>query len=96
MENNLTVLETKVLAAVDLIKDLRRENEKLSNDNGELLAQQAKTEQQIETQQNEIERLTAELATAREQAGEVDRYEEKRLEIEEKVGGLLAKLEALG
>ena len=89
MESNLNILEAKVLEAVKLIKELRAENERLSLRCEELEARA----QELEDQNG---RLNHELDEARESAAGVEVYEEKRKEIEVKVGGLLEKLEALG
>jgi ribosomal protein L18E len=89
MDNNLNVLEAKVLEAVGLIKELRQENERLTGLCGELEARAAEL-----TDTNE--RLLKELEDVRRQAADVEVYETKRKEIEDKVGGLLQKLEALG
>ncbi len=96
MDNNLNILETKVLEAVELIKELRSENQRLSGRNSELEGQVTALEAQIEGLAEQNTNLNQELAEARQQAGTVEVYEEKRKEIEDKVGGLLAKLEALG
>jgi chromosome segregation ATPase len=89
MDNNLNVLEAKVLEAVGLIKELRQENARLTGLCGELEARAAELAESNE-------RLQQELADARQQAADVEVYETKRKEIEDKVGGLLQKLEALG
>lgn len=89
MEDSLSLLESKVIAAVALIKDLRADNAKLQARCEELSAQVADLE-------DGRTKLAAELATARATAGDVERYEEKRKEIEDRVGGLLQKLAALG
>ena len=89
MEDSLSLLESKVIEAVALIKDLRADNAKLQARCGELAAQVADLE-------DGRAKLAAELATARATAGDVERYEEKRKEIEDRVGGLLQKLAALG
>ena len=89
MDNSLSVLEAKVLEAVGLIKELRQENARLSGLCGELEARAAELEQQNGHLQQELE-------DARRQAADVEVYETKRKEIEEKVGGLLQQLEALG
>ena len=89
MDNNLNVLEAKVLEAVGLIKDLRQENARLTGQCGEL---EARVAELADTNA----RLEQELEDARRQAADVEVYETKRKEIEDKVGGLLQKLEALG
>lgn len=89
MESNLNVLEAKVLEAIGLIKELRRENTRLSDRCGELEARGAELEQANVRMQHE-------LAEAGRQAADVEVYETKRKEIEDKVGGLLQQLEALG
>ena len=89
MESNLNILEAKVLEAVKLIKELRVENERL---NGRC--------EELEARTLELEdlngRLNHQLDDARASAANVEVYEEKRKEIEVKVGGLLEQLEALG
>ena len=89
MDNNLNILEAKVLEAVGLIKELRAENQQLRDRCGDLGAQ-------VEELEKANSRLSSELEEARQQAGSVEVYEEKRKEIEEKVGSLLEKLEGLG
>lgn len=89
MDNNLNVLEAKVLEAVSLIKELRAENQALRERGTELEARLADLEESHS-------RLNRELEDARRMASEVEDYEEKRKEIEDRVGGLLQKLEALG
>lgn len=89
MESNLNILEAKVLEAVRLIKELKGENERLSGRCQELEDQCADIEAQNSKLNHEIDNL-------REQAGTVEVYEEKRKQIEERVGGLLSQLEALG
>ncbi len=89
MESNLSILEAKVLEAVGLIKKLRAENDRLQGRCQEL-------EARIEVDGEEKARLAKDLAEAREGANLVEAYEEKRKEIEDKVGGLLQQLEALG
>ncbi len=89
MESNLNALETKVLEAIKLIKELRAENARLQGGNEEL-----------ELRNLELEELNSklnhQLDDSRLQAADVEVYEEKRKEIESKVGGLLEQLEALG
>jgi chromosome segregation ATPase len=89
MDDNLQLLEAKVLEAVALIKDLKAENSRLAARCGDLAAQVADLE-------SGRERLAAELANARASAGDIEKYEAKRKEVEDRVGGLLQKLAALG
>ena len=89
MDDNLHLLESKVLEAVGLIKELRAENGRLTARCDELAAQVADLE-------DSRARLSEELAGARAAAGDVEGYEEKRKEVEDRVGGLLQKLAALG
>lgn len=96
MDSNLNVLEAKVLEAVELIQELRAENRRLAERNGELTGLTTELEARLSGLEDENTRLNHELAEARLQAGTVEDFEEKRKEIEDKVGGLLQKLEALG
>ena len=89
MDSNLDILEAKVIEAVGLIKDLKADNERLSGRCGEL-------EAALQDLESVNDRLTAELEAARSDAGNIEVYEEKRKEIEDKVGDLLQKLEGLG
>ena len=89
MDDNLNLLENKVLEAVELIKDLRAENRRLTVRCEELAAQVGDLE-------SGRARLAEELASASAVAGDVESYEEKRKEVEDRVGGLLQKLAALG
>ena len=89
MDDNLNLLENKVLEAVSLIKDLRAENRRLTARCEELAAQ-------VDDLETGRARLAEELASASAVAGDVESYEEKRKEVEDRVGGLLQKLAALG
>jgi len=89
MDSNLNALEAKVLAAVELIKELREENGRLDCLCGEL-------ETRGQELQEANDKLKRELDEARHSVVDVEMYEVKRKEIEDKVGGLLAQLEALG
>ncbi len=89
METKLGILEAKVMAAVGLIKELRAENESLKKRCVELQSAAADADETIRRLNNELEQARQEVVRA-------DEYEEKRKEIETKVGGLLEKLEALG
>ena len=96
MDGNLNILETKVLEAVELIKELRNENQQLTSRNSEMEAQVTEMEARLGGLEDDNTRLNHELDEARQDAGSVEVYEQKRKEIEDKVGGLLEKLEALG
>ncbi len=89
MESNLNTLENKVLEAIKLIKELRTENSRLKTGNEDL-----------ELRNLELEELNSklnhQLSESQQQAANVEVYEEKRKEIESRVGGLLDQLEALG
>lgn len=89
MESNLNILEAKVLEAIKLIKELRAENDRLKKGSEEL-------EAQVRELENHNGRLNHELDEVRANVANVEVYEEKRKEIEVKVGGLLEQLEALG
>ena len=89
MDSNLNILEAKVLEAVALIKDLRAENARLSERCDELDALHTEL-------QDTNNRLNHELDESRQQSENVEVYEQKRKEIEDKVGDLLQKLEAIG
>ncbi len=89
MDSNLHVLEAKVLEAIGLIKDLRQENGSLKARCDELESRAAELEQANR-------KLEQELESARQEAVDLEAYEVKRKEIEDKVGGLLDQLEALG
>ena len=96
MDSNLNFLEAKVLEAVELIKELRADNQRLTSRNSELEGRATELEARLGGLEEEHTRLSEELVAASELAGHAEVYEEKRKEIEDKVGGLLAKLEALG
>ncbi len=89
MESNLNILETKVLEAIKLIKDLRVENAGLKTQLEDLEMRNLEFE-------DTNSKLNHQLDDVRQQAATVEVYEEKRKEIETKVGGLLEQLEALG
>jgi chromosome segregation ATPase len=89
MENNFAQLEEKVLKAVRLIQDLRAENQQLQQTQLELQAR-------YEALKEDRDRMNHELETSRQAAATLEQFEEKRRLIEEKVGGLLEKLEEIG
>ncbi len=87
-DDALQILEQKVLSAIERIKELRQENDRL-------LTQRSALEEEIASLRAEVDRAHAELEAARSQIAQFEQMEQKRKLIEEKVGGLLAKLEAL-
>jgi chromosome segregation ATPase len=89
MENNFSQLEEKVLKAVRLIQDLKAENHQLQQTQLELQAR-------YEALKEDRDRMNRELETSRQAAATLEQFEEKRRMIEEKVGGLLEKLEEIG
>jgi len=96
MDDNLNLLENKVLEAVALIKDLRAENRRLDEQCGKLAERCEELAAQVDDLETGRARLAEELASASAVAGDVESYEEKRKEVEDRVGGLLQKLAALG
>ena len=96
MDSNLNILETKVLEAIGLIQELRNENQQLTNRNSELDSQVTEMEARLGGLEDDNTRLNHELEETRQDAGSIEDYEQKRKEVEDKVGNLLAKLEGLG
>ena len=82
-------LEEKVIKAVRLIKELRDENSQLQVERNEL-------ENHCETLKEDNRKMSHELEEARMASATLEQFEEKRRVIEEKVGGLLDKLEEIG
>ncbi len=89
MEDHLSRLETKVTEAIELIQTLREENRGLEGRCGQL-------EQRLQDVTQESDRLRSRLEEASAAAAEVEQFEQKRRLIEQKVGNLLEKLEAMG
>jgi predicted nucleic acid-binding Zn-ribbon protein len=89
MDNNLSQLEEKVLNAIRLIKDLRAENAKLEKQRDEIQGL-------YEAMKEDHHRMSRELEQKQEHSASLERFEEKRIILEEKVGGLLEKLEQIG
>jgi hypothetical protein len=89
MEDNLGRLEEKVLKAVRLIQELRSENDRLQR-------QRSQLESEFAALHERSERLGCDLEEARAVAATVENFEEHRRIIEEKVGGLLEKLDQIG
>ncbi|MBD3221369.1 cell division protein ZapB [bacterium] len=89
MEDHLSRLEVKVVEAIELIQTLREENRGLEGRCEEL-------EHRLQDVAQERDRLRGQLEEASAAAAEVEQFEQKRRLIEQKVGNLLEKLEAMG
>ena len=89
MDDQFSKLENKVLAAIAHIQELRQTNEQLG-------AQCSELRDRLQDLEDEKDRLQRQLQAAREAAAAVDDFEAKKKLIEQKVSGLLAKLEAMG
>jgi len=89
MDDHLSRLETKVKETIDRLQALRREN-------ADFVQRHASLEQKVEELQAERDRLQARLEEASAATAQVEEFEEQRRVIEEKVGSLLEKLEAMG
>ncbi len=89
MDDSIGRLEGKVLEAIALIQNLRQENTQLRE---RCQTQESSADDLRAT----VARLQRELGDAQQTADQVTQFEEKRRIIEEKVGGLLEKLEAMG
>ncbi|MBC8425743.1 cell division protein ZapB [bacterium] len=87
-DDSFELLEEKVLSAVRRIQELKTENESLA-------AQRDELAEKVEALNDRASRAESDLATARSQAAHVDQMEGKRKLIEEKVGGLLDKLDSI-
>lgn len=87
-DNSLKLLEERVLGAVQRIQELKTENEQLRSKRDELA-------DQVAALQDKYDESRTELAEARQQAQSAVELEDKRRIIEEKVGGLLEKLDAI-
>lgn len=86
--SSLKLLEEKVLHAVQRIQELKAENDELRRARSGL-------EEQLAELRDRADRTQRELDASREAAAALAQMEEKRKIIEEKVGGLLDKLDAL-
>ena len=87
-DDSFGLLEEKVLSAVRRIQELKTENASLTEQRDELASQ-------IEALSDRTNRAESEVEDARSQAALVDQMEDKRKLIEEKVGGLLDKLDSI-
>lgn len=85
---SLKLLEEKVLHAVQRIQELKAENDELRRARTGLADELAELKARCERTQRELD-------ASREAAAAVAQMEEKRKIIEEKVGGLLDKLDAI-
>lgn len=89
MEQSLARLEEKVLLAMRSIQDLRNENARLEGERDAL-------QDRCTSLYDDREKLNRELEETRVVAASVERFEEKRRAMEERVGALLEKLEQIG
>ena len=87
-DDSFGLLEKKVLTAVQRIQELKAENETL-------VARRNELESLMEALKARVDQAESQLAEARSQAAVVDEMEDKRKIIEEKVGGLLEKLDSI-
>ena len=88
MDDHLSRLENKVLEAIDLIQELRREN-------GDLKTRCSDLENRLTQSRDEREQMQRKLTDSLELASQAELFEEKRRVIENKVGSLLERLEAM-
>lgn len=88
MDDHLSRLENKVLEAINLIQELRREN-------GDLKTRCSELENRLHQAGDERETMQRQLNESRELASQAELFEEKRRVIETKVGSLLERLEAM-
>lgn len=88
-DDSFSRLEERVLKAVRMIQDLKTENTRLRQ-------QREGLENDVAGLQREQERLSRDLEAARHAAATVEQFEESRRILEEKVGGLLEKLDQIG
>ncbi len=95
MEDQLSRLEGKVLEAIEIIQGLRQENGELGTRCAGLEGSMTELEGRLQDAEEQRNQLQRDLEEARESAAQVDQFEEKRRLVEEKVGGLLSKLEAM-
>jgi chromosome segregation ATPase len=89
MDDQIARLESKVLETIEIIQGLRQENHDLGSRVSDL-------EHQLQAAEEERNDLQRRLNDAQEMASRAELFEEKRRLVEQKVGGLLDKLEALG
>lgn len=89
MENQLEKLEARVMEAIGLIKDLRLKNMQLDEQCNSL-------EERLGALSDERDMLQRKLDAVHEKVATADDFEAKRQLIEQKVGSLLEKLEAMG
>jgi uncharacterized coiled-coil DUF342 family protein len=89
MEHSVDRLETKVLEAIALIKDLRQKNQ-------QLVEQCAGLQDKLTDIEEQKNRLELKLEAANDMASTADELEAKRQVIDDKLSSLLEKLEAMG
>ena len=90
MDDQLAILESKVLETIEIIQGLRRENGELSARCAGLEESLAELEGRLQEAAEERERLQRDLDEARESAAQVDQFEEKRRLVEEMSAGCSA------
>lgn len=86
--SSLKLLEEKVLHAVQRIQELKAENDELRRSRSGLEDQLAELKDRCDRTQRDLDASLESVAAA-------EQMEEKRKIIEEKVGGLLDKLDAI-
>lgn len=84
----LEVLERKINQAVQLIENLRNQNEILVKENGEL-------RKELQTSSQRIQQLEEQVESLNQTAGESALNKEKEEKIKSKVENMLVKLEEL-
>lgn len=89
MDDHLSRLEAMVNRTIERMQELRRVNADLEQRNHQL-------EESVGNLRDERDHLQRRLDEASTAAAQVEQYEEKRRLIEQKVGSLLEKLEAMG
>jgi len=84
----LSILEKKVLQAVQLIETLRQKNEELVKENNDL-------RHELQANSTRVQQLEAEISRLNDVASKTDINEEKEAQIKSKVENMLVKLEEL-
>ena len=87
-DDSMKLLEERVLGAVERIQELKTENDRLRRTKDDLEGQVSELRDRCETAQRE-------LGAVQDRAETAAHLEDRRRIIEEKVGGLLEKLDAI-